>query len=141
MDAVPVSDSDVVRYEWRGSFSNQEVNALHAEAFEHRLFDDNWVDQLERLSLGWVIARDDDGLVGFVNVIWDGLVHAFIEDTAVALRARGRGIGTRLIEMAREHVAATGCEWLHVDFDDHLRSFYFDACGFTPTNAGLIRLR
>ncbi|MGN6200199.1 GNAT family N-acetyltransferase [Humibacter sp.] len=138
---MPVSDSDVVRYEWRGSFSNQEVNALHAEAFEHRLFDDNWVDQLERLSLGWVIARDDDGLVGFVNVIWDGLVHAFIEDTAVALRARGRGIGTRLIEMAREHVAATGCEWLHVDFDDHLRSFYFDACGFTPTNAGLIRLR
>jgi hypothetical protein len=35
---------------------------------------------------------------------------------------------------------AAGCEWLHVDFDDHLRSFYFDACGFTPTNAGLIAL-
>jgi hypothetical protein len=31
-------------------------------------------------------------------------------------------------------------EWLHVDFDDHLRSFYFDACGFTPSNAGLIAL-
>lgn len=138
---MPISDGDVVRYEWRGSFSNQEVNALHAEAFEHRLFDDDWIDQLERLSLGWVIARDDDGLVGFVNVIWDGLVHAFIEDTAVALRARDRGIGTRLIKMAREHAAAAGCEWLHVDFDDHLRSFYFDACGFTPTNAGLIRLR
>ena len=141
MDAVPVSDSDVVRYEWCGSFANDEVNALHAEAFEHRLFDDDWADQLERLSLGWVIARDDEGLVGFVNVIWDGLVHAFIEDTAVALRARGRGIGTRLIETAREHAAAAGCEWLHVDFDDHLRSFYFDACGFTPTNAGLVRLR
>lgn len=32
-------------------------------------------------------------------------------------------------------------EWLHVDFDDHLKSFYFDACGFRPTNAGLIQLR
>jgi hypothetical protein len=31
-------------------------------------------------------------------------------------------------------------EWLHVDFEDHLRGFYFDACGFTPTNAGLIEL-
>jgi hypothetical protein len=31
-------------------------------------------------------------------------------------------------------------EWMHVDFDDHLRPFYFDACGFTPTNAGLIEL-
>jgi hypothetical protein len=33
-----------------------------------------------------------------------------------------------------------GCEWLHVDFDDDLRAFYFDACGFTPTNAGLKHL-
>ena len=27
-------------------------------------------------------------------------------------------------------------KWLHVDFEDHLEPFYFDACGFTPTNAG-----
>ena len=32
------------------------------------------------------------------------------------------------------------CEWLHVDFEDHLRKFYFEACGFEPTNAGLITL-
>ena len=38
-------------------------------------------------------ARDDDGLVGFVNVPWDGAVHAFVVDTSVALRARRRGIG------------------------------------------------
>jgi hypothetical protein len=35
---------------------------------------------------------------------------------------------------------AAECEWLHVDFDDEHRPFYFDACGFTPTNAGLIEL-
>jgi hypothetical protein len=29
---------------------------------------------------------------------------------------------------------------LHVDFDDDLKSFYYDACGFKPTNAGLIDL-
>jgi len=43
-----------------------------------------------------------------------------------------------------EAVTATleaGCEWLHVDFDDDLRRFYFDACGFSPTDAGLIALR
>ena len=39
---------------------------------------------------------------------------------------------------AREGERAAGCEWLHVDFQDHLRDFYFGACGFTPTNAGLI---
>jgi hypothetical protein len=39
---------------------------------------------------------------------------------------------------AREGERAAGGEWLHVDFQDHLRDFYFGACGFTPTNAGLI---
>lgn len=29
---------------------------------------------------------------------------------------------------------------LHVDFEDHLRGFYFDACAFIPTNGGLIEL-
>ena len=44
------------------------------------------------------------------------------------------------MEAAVSGARAAGCEWLHVDFDDHLRAFYFDACGFAPTNAGLIEL-
>jgi len=27
---------------------------------------------------------------------------------------------------------------LHVDFEKHLRTFYFDSCGFKETTAGLI---
>jgi GNAT superfamily N-acetyltransferase len=61
-------------------------------------------------------------------------------DTMVAVKARRDGVGTRLVEVAVREARAAGCEWLHVDFDDHLRRFYFDACGFTPTNAGLIEL-
>jgi GNAT superfamily N-acetyltransferase len=87
------------------------------------------------------VARRDDVLVGFVNVPWDGLVHAWIQDTMVATAARHLGIATRLVALAREEAQRAGCEWLHVDFDDHLRAFYFDACGFTPTNAGLIALQ
>lgn len=128
-------------FEWRGPFTNDEVNALHADAFDHRPFDDDWQAQLDRHSVGWVTARADGDLVGFVNVVWDGLVHAFIQDTAVAGRAQRQGVGVRLIAVARENARAAGCEWLHVDFDAHLRSFYFDACGFTPTNAGLIQLK
>jgi GNAT superfamily N-acetyltransferase len=87
-----------------------------------------------------VCARDGDELVGFVNVAWDGVVHAFVLDTMVTVGVRRHGVGTRLVEMAVEQARAAGCEWLHVDFEDHLRGFYFDACGFTPTNAGLIEL-
>jgi GNAT superfamily N-acetyltransferase len=130
----------VVAYEWRGDFDNAEVNALHAEAFAHRPLEEDWKTQVHKHSLGWVCARDGEELVGFVNVPWDGAVHAFILDTMVASRMGRRGIGKELVAVALGEARAAGCEWLHVDFDDHLRAFYFDACGFTPTNAGLIAL-
>lgn len=129
-----------IRYEWRGDFVNDEVNALHADAFEHRTFADDWQTLVTEHSLGWVTARDGGSLVGFVNVIWDGFVHAWIQDEMVSTGSRRRGIGVRVIEVARDRAKAAGCEWLHVDFDDHLRSFYLDVAGFTPTNGGLISL-
>jgi GNAT superfamily N-acetyltransferase len=61
-------------------------------------------------------------------------------DTLVAVGARRRGIGVELVRVAEREARAAGCEWLHVDFEDHGRGFSFDACGFTPTTAGLIDL-
>jgi GNAT superfamily N-acetyltransferase len=132
-----------VEMAWRGTFTNDEVNALHAEAFETRLYDAtewNWEHLVQAHSLGWVTARSAGALVGFVNVLWDGLVHAWIQDEMVAAAARRGGVGRELVRHAADGARAAGCEWLHVDFEDHLRGFYFDACGFTPTNAGLLRL-
>ena len=130
-----------IAYEWRGTFENPEVEALHSEAFHHDLVEGfDWRKQARDHSLGWVCARDGSELVGFVNVAWDGAAHAFILDTMVAESARRQDVGTELVSLAVSHARAAGCEWLHVDFEDHLRSFYFDACGFAPTNAGLIRL-
>jgi GNAT superfamily N-acetyltransferase len=132
-----------VTYEWRGAFDNVEVNELHAEAFGTRVLEEaerNWREIVHRHSLGWVVARGGDDLVGFVNVIWDGRIHAWIQDTMVATRARAQGIGTRLVAKARDQARDAGCEFLHVDFEDHLRPFYLNSCGFTPSAAGLIAL-
>src|SRR5690349_7598393 len=106
-----------------GTFGNTEVNELHAEAFATRVFDEsewNWSDLVERHSLGWVVARDGEQLVGFVNVLGDGLVHAWIQDVMVAVAARGESVGTQLVARARDEAANAGCEWLHVDFADEL---------------------
>jgi GNAT superfamily N-acetyltransferase len=130
-----------ITYEWRGGFDNHAINALHAEAFEHSVLVDDWQAQVGRHSLGWVCARDAERLVGFVNVAWDGGVHAFVLDTMVAADVRRRGVGRALVSRAVGEARAAGCEWLHVDFDPHLRTFYVEACGFAPTDAGLIRLR
>lgn len=129
-----------LRCEWRGQFANAELNELHAAAFGHRVLEDDWVAQVDRHSLGWVCARDDEALVGFVNVPWDGGVHAFLLDTIVAVEARRRGVGSRMVAMAVERAREAGCEWLHVDFDDELAPFYLEACGFRPTLAGLVEL-
>ncbi len=128
-----------VRYTWRGEFENAEVNALHAEGFGHRVLEDDWSAQVQRYSLGWVCARDGDDLIGWVNVPWDGGVHAFILDTLVASRMRRHGIGRQMIVIASEEARAAGCEALHVDFGPELTSFYIEACGFTPTPAGLMQ--
>jgi GNAT superfamily N-acetyltransferase len=132
-----------VSYAWRGAFGNDEVNALHAEAFETRVYSAqewDWVSQVERHSLGWVVARSGDDLVGFANVLWDGLVHAWLQDVMVAASARHQGLGVAVVRHAQRGAAEAGCEHLHVDFDDALRPFYVDACGFTPAAAGLLRL-
>jgi len=71
---------------------------------------------------------------------WDGALHAFILDTMVTAKAGRQGVGTQLLTVAVTEARAAGCEWLHVDFEDHLRAFYLDFCGFAPTNAGLIVL-
>lgn len=131
-----------MRYEWRGPVTSEELEALHAEGFGHEITGRDWRSQLERHSLGWVCARTGAGeLAGFVNVPWDGGTHAFLTDTVVAVPAARQGVGTRLASLAASAAREAGCEWLHVDFEDHLSGFYFGSCGFRPTEAGLIRLR
>jgi GNAT superfamily N-acetyltransferase len=130
-------------FEWCGTCTDLELNQLHAEAFATPPTPDagrNWTDLLNAHSLGWVVARDGDALVGFVNVIWDGLAHAWLQDTMVARRSRGHGIGQRLVAMARDQARDAGCQWLHADYGEHLKAFYEVACGFSPTNAGLFAL-
>jgi GNAT superfamily N-acetyltransferase len=125
---------------WRGEFTSDALNALHAEAFSHPVLTWDWKAQVDGHSLGWVTVHDGDELVGFTNVVSDGGSHAWIQDVVVAERSRHEGIGTAMVRVAVEQARAADCEWLHVDFDDEHRAFYFDACGFTPTNAGLIEL-
>jgi ribosomal protein S18 acetylase RimI-like enzyme len=89
----------------------------------------------------WVTARTTDGdLVGFVNVAWDGSDHAFLLDTKVRPDHQRRGIATELVRIALRNAKDAGCEWLEVDFDEGLEAFYYDACGFEPTLAGLVHL-
>lgn len=130
--------------EWRGAFESAEVNRLHLEAFGargHPEPDRPWFELTAKHSLGWVVARRAGVLVGFANLAWDGLVHAWIQDLMVAREARHQGVGQALVAVAAEGARSAGCEWLHVDFEDGLQRFYVEACGFRPTTGGLMELQ
>lgn len=100
---------------------------------------DGRVERILKRSLTHVGAFDGAMLIGFVNVAWDGGVHAFILDTCVDPDYRRQGIALRLVERAAEVSRQRGAQWLHVDFEPHLERFYRQA-GFGPTAAGLMRL-
>jgi ribosomal protein S18 acetylase RimI-like enzyme len=135
------STSEPVDYRWRGDVTDEELEQLHARAFHHPRRVWNWTEQLRTHSLGWVTARTQDHLVGFVNVAWDGALHAFLLDTAVFPEAQRLGIGKQLVRQAVQNAWAAGCAWLHVDdFEQSLQHFYVAECGFRVTQAGLLAL-
>jgi ribosomal protein S18 acetylase RimI-like enzyme len=129
-----------LRFEWRAEVSDDELFGLtqsHGGTPQA-----GWWDRIRPHSLGWATARGSDReLVGFVNVAWDGGDHAFLIDTKVRPDHQRRGIGTELVRVAARAAKRAGCEWMEVDFNDELSLFYFDACGFVPTRAGLLHLR
>ena len=130
-----------IEYRWRSEVSDDDLVAL-TESYGGRS-EPGWWDRVRPHSLGWVTAHLEDGTpVGFVNVAWDGGDHAFLLDPKVRGDQKRRGIGTELVTLAALHAKRAGCEWMEVDFEDEerLAPFYFDACGFRPTHAGLIHL-
>ncbi|HUD68927.1 MAG TPA: GNAT family N-acetyltransferase [Acidimicrobiales bacterium] len=131
--------SDQVTLVWRGDVTDAElVELTHSHGGRSA---PGWWSQIRPHSLGWVVARVANGdLVGFVNVAWDGGGHAFLLDTKTRSDHQHKGIATSVVALAASHAKAAGCEWLHVDFEPALAPFYFDACGFRSTDAGLIHL-
>jgi GNAT superfamily N-acetyltransferase len=117
--------------------TNEALTELRAAAWTGAGGQD-WGSILRR-SLGWVCATADTRLIGFVNLAWDGGVHAFLLDTTVHPDYQRQGIGRALVAEAAAMAREGGAEWLHVDFEDELDPFY-RGCGFSPAAAGLLDL-
>ena len=115
----------------------EELDKLFAASWRGPTARD-WNPVLRR-SLTYVCAYQEQRLIGFVNVAWDGGVHGFVLDITVHPEMRRRGIGRELVSWAISVARDRNVEWLHVDFEPHLRRFY-ELCGFGPTEAGLLHL-
>jgi GNAT superfamily N-acetyltransferase len=128
---------NTITYRISPAVANDAMNALFAAAWPHH----GWSDftQVLSRSLAYVCAYQHDRLIGFVNLAWDGGMHAFLLDTTVHPDFQRRGIGGELVARAAQAAREHGIAWLHVDYEPHLESFY-RGCGFRHTEAGLMRL-
>ena len=128
----------MIDYTTNPEATNEDLNALFADAWPNYTPRD-FLPVLSQ-NLWHICALADGVLVGFVNVAWDGGLHAFLLDPTVHSEFQRQGIGTRLVHHAVELVRSKGVEWLHVDYEPHLSEFYAK-CGFRTTEAGLINLK
>jgi GNAT superfamily N-acetyltransferase len=127
-----------IEYRLNPPLDNEALNALYAVSWpNHTSF--NFEPVFSR-AVAYVMAFGDGRLVGSVYVAWDGAQHAFLLEPTVHPEWRHLGVGTELVRKAADAARDAGCEWLHVDYEEPLTPFY-EACGFRPTAAGLIRLR
>jgi GNAT superfamily N-acetyltransferase len=116
---------------------NTALNELFSSAWG-KPYAFNFQAELEA-ALCYIGAFDGSKLIGFVKLISDAGVYAFLLDLSVHADYKRRGIGQELVARAVAVAKERGCEWVHVDFEDHFEPFY-QKCGFKPTKAGLIEL-
>ncbi len=83
-----------------------------------------------------IIAIDNKKIIGFINIISDGFLSAYIPLLEVIPEYRGRGIGKNLVKFALEEVKHI--YMIDLSCDDNLVEFYkkFD---MYKTNAMFIR--
>jgi GNAT superfamily N-acetyltransferase len=96
-------------------------------------------EQHERiLNNTWrrVTCHDDTRLVGYVDVISDGVDDAFVRDLIVHPGYQGRGIGTQLLHTVLRETIDAGIACVGALFSEDLAPFYRRA-GFRVVAGGL----
>jgi ribosomal protein S18 acetylase RimI-like enzyme len=112
-----------------------EIEDLRAAVGWERL--ENKYEKILANSYTHFTLRKDNRLVGFVNVISDGICDAFLVDLMVDPSARRRGIARALVDAAIAALTADGIKCIQVTFDPELESFYRDR-GFHIFKGGII---
>ena len=128
----------MIKYKAKPSIDNKALNDLFETSWEN--FQKRDFSKALDKSLTYICAFYNNELIGFINIAWDGHLHAFLLDTTVHPAFRRKGIGTQLVIRGIQESQKSEAEWIHVDYEPKLDQFYKN-CGFTETKAGLINLK
>ena len=84
-----------------------------------------------------VSCFDNNKLIGYADVVSDGVDDAYIRDLIVHPDYQQRGIGKKLLAMITDRIRSDGIKMVHVIFEPSLEKFYRKA-NFTIMMSGVI---
>ena len=88
-------------------------------------------------SYFWAGAFAGELLVGYIEVVSDGVDDAYIRNLMVHPRCRHRGLGLKLLGVAADRIKTDGIRMINVLFEPALADFYRKA-GFKIICGGLM---
>ncbi|WP_438445448.1 GNAT family N-acetyltransferase [Gorillibacterium sp. sgz5001074] len=121
-------------------------DSLHVKELNELLKQQNWgiesLDKLQRaldLSWGWICVRNDrNDLIGFVQVLSDGIKHAYIVRLLIHPEYRGLGYGKSLMKELLNWLEEEKLNPVLITKPNE-ESFY-NSFGLTRENGGFISL-
>lgn len=86
-------------------------------------------------------AYDDRRLVGYVDVVSNGVTDAYIQDLMVRPDMQNKGIGTTLMNMAIDEINKKGIYMVSVIYGDAKLKKFYEKFGFYTVLCGQMQLR
>ncbi len=122
-------------YELDGTVTDHEIESLRtAVGWDNRT---GSFQEARKGLFACITARHRDTLVGFIDILSDGIADAYLQDLMVHPQYRGNGIGSELVVKAIRYMQSVNVKCIQVTFQDDLRSFY-EKFGFHIYSAGVI---
>lgn len=72
----------------------------------------------------FLIAMENDELVGMGRIISDGESDAYIQDVTVKTTCRKKGIGTQIVKHLVKRIEADGLKWIGLIAERNTHAFY-----------------
>ena len=91
-------------------------------------------------SYCYIVCYDGEQLVGFLDVVSNGVTDAYLQDLIVAPSYQRKGIGSALVSMAVDKLKLDQIYAISVLFEERLLEFY-RRFGFTIMMAGQLETR